>query len=86
MAIKRADSPAPEGELPLIINNGDYTALTSAVEKLGFKDAESLLRYALAVFSRSATRTLTVIDQDGKSVALNPSDSLLKPAPVKDAK
>jgi hypothetical protein len=86
MAIKRADAPAPEGELPLVINNGDYTALTNAVDKLGFKDAESLLRYALAVFSRSATRAVTITDQDGKSVVLNPSDSLLKAAPIKEAK
>ncbi len=67
------------GELPLIFNNGDLVALKSAVERLGFKDEESLLRYVLAVFAKSATRTLTVIDLEGKPVALNPSDSLLAP-------
>lgn len=78
MAIIRFTSEPPvEGELPLLFNNGDLLALKTAVEKLGFKDEESLLRYALAVISKSATRTLTVIDQDGKSIALNPSESLL---------
>lgn len=67
----------PEGGLPLVFNNGDLEALQKAVERLGFKDEVSLLRYALAVISQSATRTLTVIDQDGKSVALNPSGALL---------
>ena len=78
MAITRINPNAPvEGELPLLFNNGDLVALKNAVGKLGFKDEESLLRYALAVISKSATRTLTIIDQDGKSIALNPSESLL---------
>ena len=80
MAVTRSVPPGPpsENELLLSFNNGDLTALKSAVEKLGFKDEEGLLRFALAVFSKSATRTLTVIDQDGKSIALNPSAALLK--------
>jgi hypothetical protein len=77
MAITRINPETPEGELPLLFNNGDLIALKEAVSKLGFKNEESLLRYALAVISKSATRTLTVIDQDGKSVSLNPSDTLL---------
>jgi|GEM_PF-2090605 len=77
MAIART-TPSNPTELPLIFNNGDLVVLRSAVDRLKFKDEESLLRYVLAVISKSATRTLTVIDQDGKSMALNPSDSLLK--------
>ena len=86
MAIIRTNSASPERELPLLFNNGDLTALKSAVERLGFKDEESLLRYALAVLSKSATRTLTVIDQDGKSIALNPSETLLAQPLIKEAK
>ena len=78
MAIVRTDSTPKEGELPLVFNNGDLAALRKAVDRLGFRDEESLLRYALAVISKSATRTLTVIDHDGKSVPLNPSDALLR--------
>lgn len=83
MAIVRTDTDKPD-ELPLVFNNGDLAALKSAVNRLNFKDEESLLRYALAVISKSATRTLTVIDQDGKSMALNPSESLLKQDSVKE--
>lgn len=86
MAVIRSTSPAPETELPLTFNNGDFSALKSAVERLGFKDEESLLRYALAVFSRSSTRTLTVIDLDGKSIALNPNEALLKSSAPKEEK
>jgi len=77
MAIVRTENPLTTDELPLVFNNGDLAALQKAVNRLGFKDEESLLRYALAVISMSATRTLTIIDQDGKSIALNPSESLL---------
>ena len=87
MAIVRNLPADNTGEsLPMIFTNGDLDALGKAVARLGFKDEESLLRYALAVISKSATRTLTVIDQDGKSLALNPSDALLMPAPAATAK
>lgn len=85
MAIIRKITEEAEGELPLVFNNGDLVALQSAVERLGFKNEESLLRYALAVMSKSATRTLTVIDQDGKSIPLNPSEALLAQSAVKEA-
>ncbi|MEA3187627.1 MAG: hypothetical protein QOD99_1457 [Chthoniobacter sp.] len=81
MAITRKVSggiePENETELNLVFNNGDLDALKTAVEHLGFKDEVSLLRYTLAVISKSATRTLTVIDKDGKSIAFNPSAALL---------
>lgn len=76
MAITRSEN-SQENALELVFNNGDLEALDNAVKRLGFKDQVSLLRYALAVLSQSATRTLTVIDTTGKSVPLNPSDSLL---------
>ena len=86
MAIIRKESGDPENELDLVFNNGDLAALKSAVKRLAFKDEESLLRYALAVMSKSATRTLTVIDQDGKTIPLNPSDSLLEQNAAKEQK
>jgi hypothetical protein len=76
MAISRTIPGTDDEVLSLFFNNGDLTALKSAVSRLGFKDEESLLRYILAVMSKSATRTLTVIDQDGKSVAFNPSEAV----------
>lgn len=79
MAITRisAAEGAAQDDLHLLVNNGDLAALKDAVSRLQFKDEESLLRYVLAVLSKSATRTLTVIDKDGKSTALNPAAALL---------
>jgi hypothetical protein len=76
MAITRSDE-SKENALQFILSNGDLVALQSAVKRLGFKDEASLLRYVVAVLSQSATRTLTVIDTNGKTIPLNPSDSLL---------
>lgn len=78
MAIIRKPAE-PEGGLPLVFNNGDLASLRDTVERLGFRDEESLLRYVLAVLSQSATRTLTVTDKSGKSIALSPSETVLKP-------
>ncbi len=86
MAIVRQSVPAPAPEnsieLGLTINNGDFQALKKTVERLGFKDEESMFRFALAVLAQSATRSLKVTDTNGKEVTLNPSETLLKPTPV----
>lgn len=80
MAIRRPDpSATTDQELILAINNGDLEALQDAVRKFGFKNEESVLRYALAVLSKSATRSLSIIDQTGVRVNLNPSSDLLLP-------
>ena len=86
MAINRKESVTPETGLPLVFTNGDLDVLSGAVERLGFKNEESLLRYALAVISKAATRTLTVVGPDGKSIALNPSEALLKESVAKEVK
>lgn len=65
--------------LKLDINNGDLEALKKAVERFGFKNEESLLRYALAVLTKSAVSSLTITDSGGQKTALYPADSLLKP-------
>jgi len=78
MAINRKSSPGSENDLTLSFNNGELSILENAVKHLGFKDEESLLRYFLAVISKSGTRTLTVIDKEGRSLPLNPSPTLLK--------
>lgn len=77
MAINRNLSSNNE-ELNLIINNGDLKVLKDAVARLGFLNEESMLRYLLAVMSKSATRSLTITDQSGTKMPLNPSESLLK--------
>jgi len=49
------------------------------VQELGFKDEPSVLRFALAVLTRSATRSISIVEKDGKTVSLTPSANLLKP-------
>jgi hypothetical protein len=87
MAINRQTSPTPSNnELVLAVNNGDLDALRDAMKRFGFKDEESVLRFALAVLSKSATRSLSIIDQDGVRVNLNPSTELLRqPEPAKQS-
>jgi hypothetical protein len=87
MAINRPASPAPSGnELILAVNNGDLDALRDAMHRFGFRDEESVLRFALAVLSKSATRSLSIIDQNGVRVSLNPSTDLLRqPEPAKQS-
>ena len=81
MAIVRSSSTpstTPATELSLTINNGDFEALRDSVARLGFKDEESILRFMLAILTKSATRSITVTDQNGSKIPLTPSESLLK--------
>ncbi len=60
------------------VNNGDLAAIQEIVKKLNFKDEESMFRFMIAVLSKSATRSLTITDQDGTQTVLSPSVGLLK--------
>ena len=83
MAIQRRPAPASSDttqELLLAVNNGDLEALRSAMKRFSFKDEESVLRFALAVLAKSATRSLTITDLAGARVSLNPSSDLLASA------
>jgi hypothetical protein len=80
MAISRRPSSNPGNELIVSINNGDIEALRDAMNRFGFKDEESVLRFTLAVLSKSATRSLTITGLDGSRISLNPSTDLLKVA------
>lgn len=80
MAINRpASSASSDNELILAVNNGDLEVLRDAMKRFGFRDEESVLRFALAVLSKSATRSLTITGLDGVRISLNPSTDLLKP-------
>ena len=80
MAIRRHTATVLNNEeLDLIVNNGDLEALRQTTERLGFKDEESALRFMLAVLSKAATRVLTVTDQNGAKISLNPGPDLLRP-------
>jgi len=70
-------TPSAE-ELALIINNGDLASLRETMNRLGFKDEASMIRFALAVLAQAATRSITVISQNNARVSLSPSEDLLK--------
>lgn len=76
MAITRLSTSNNE-HLDLSFDNGDIAALRDVVSRLGFADEERLVRYLLAVISKSAIRSLTITDQNGIKVNLNPSADLL---------
>lgn len=81
MAINRANTSTGE-QLNLEINNGDFEALRTTTQRLGFRNEESMLRFMLAILSKSATRSITITDQNGTKVSLNPSDDLINNNPV----
>jgi hypothetical protein len=59
-------------------------AVDAAIAKLGFKNRESLLRYALAVIAQTDT-PLLYVNKGGEKQALVPSRELLKgPAATDD--
>lgn len=74
--ITKIEEKSPDGIL-FDVNNGDLTAIRNAVNRLNFKDEESMFRFMLAVISKSATRSLIITDQNGIKVPLTPSEGLL---------
>lgn len=77
MAIVRVGEPG-DNQLALEINNGDLKALRDIYSEWGFKDEESVLRFALAVLSKTTNKTIYYVDEKGEKVGLQPSDSVLK--------
>lgn len=75
MAIKSLSNDS-EG-FQIEINNGDLKALNDVVEKWGFKDKESAIRFCIAVLSLTEAGSLYV-DKDGNKAALKPQDSLMR--------
>ena len=52
--VNRADPKIAElNGILLNLDNGDLVAVDAAIAKLGFKNRESLLRYALAVIAQT---------------------------------
>lgn len=83
MAFKKISQPEERSADGVLfdVNNGDLAAIRDIVKRLGFKDEESVFRFALAVLSKSATRSLIITDQNGARLPLTPSEGLLNNAP-----
>jgi hypothetical protein len=64
-------------DLQLIINNGDLRALNQIKSKWGFKDNESILRFAIAALTLTDDGYLYAEHKDGTKRILKPADDLL---------
>lgn len=65
-------------ELLIAIDNGDLKALKEIVEKWGFIDVESALRFALGVLVVAGDDKKIHVSQKGIDRNVVPADSLLK--------
>jgi len=72
-------------DLQLIINNGDLRALNQIKEKWGFKDSESILRFAIAALTLTDDGYLYAEHKDGSRRMLKPAEELLEAAKHKTA-
>jgi hypothetical protein len=62
------------------LNNGDKAAIEDAVKRWNFKDAESLMKYVLAVLIKTEDGKL-IGHVAGSQIVLAPSDHLLAGKP-----
>lgn len=76
MAIVRQTNQANDDQLALTINNGDLAALRAIRDRFNLRDEEAVLRFALAILTKSAGETIYVEDETGTKVGLSPSDIL----------
>lgn len=79
MAINR-DPSSTDQLLKLDFNNGDLEALRSTAQRLGFRNEESMLRFALAVMAQSEGR-IVYVEKSDKKIGLQPSADLLAEQP-----
>lgn len=63
--------------LLLTINNGDLRALNQIQEEWGFRDKESILRFAIAALTLTEDGYLYAEQKDGSKRILKPADDLL---------
>ena len=82
MAITRYNTKTeiPDAEIDtliLVLTNGDKVALEEAINRWGFLNAESFLKFVLAVMLKAEGNKIT-IQVDGNQTGITPSDNLLK--------
>lgn len=65
-------------DLQLTINNGDLRALNQIKDKWGFKDNESILRFAIAALTITDDGYLFAEHKDGTRRVLKPAEDLLE--------
>jgi hypothetical protein len=67
-------------DMELTINNGDLRALNQIKDKWGFKDNESILRFAIAALTLTDDGYLYAEQKDGTRRILKPAEELLEAA------
>lgn len=77
MSIQKIIDSDNSDQMSIRFSNGERKALEEVINKWGFKDEESFLRFALAVFVKSNDRSVSIKDESGKETSLCPADSLL---------
>jgi hypothetical protein len=64
--------------LTLVLDNGDRKIFESVKKDWNFKDEESLVRFAIAILSKSSDKkTVAYPDDSGELQVAKPQDSLL---------
>ncbi len=76
MAIVRQPDQTNDDQLNVNINNGDLAALQAIKDRFGLRDEEAVLRFALAILTKSTSPTIYVEDENGVKVGLSPSEAL----------
>ena len=76
MAIVRQTDQPSDDQLSLSINNGDLAALRAIRDRFDLRDEEAVLRFALAILTKSVGNTIYVEDESGTKVGLSPSNAL----------
>jgi hypothetical protein len=75
MAMTKLSENKKKGTRTVEISNGDLKALNEIVEKWGFKDVESALRFGVAVMTLSEDSKL-YYDNKGEKVMVRPTELL----------
>lgn len=76
MAIKKTGSD--NDSITLKLDNGDFKVLNLVKQQWGFKDEESLLRFAIAILFKAENRAVTIKDSTGSEISLKPTADLLE--------
>jgi len=75
--LSQDDQPGKDTELHLILDNGDYEVFQIIKDKWGFKDEESLVRFALAVLIKAETNSVEIENGQGGKTTLRPTAEII---------
>ncbi len=71
MSIKKISSDSKK--MTLEFDNGDLNGFNDIMEKWGFKDEQSLIRFAMGAMLTTTDKTLTITTESGDEKIVPPS-------------